>query len=289
MNETALHEVLEVEESEDLYLESNSENLSKERPRNVMVAGILGCGAIASIITDFAAGGEMGADLNFFYDIDTERAENLASRVDGIVVQDVNEMIGQVDLVIEAASPEAVIKIVPQILKRGKDVIIMSVGALIDSELKNHLEEIAEENNSMIYAPSGAVVGLDGIKAASIGEISEVSLVTRKSPESLGILIDSETILYEGKARDAVRKFPANINVAAALSIAYGKEVNVKIIADPNVSRNCHEVCVVGDFGELRTITQNETCAQNPKTSVLAAYSAIKLLKSLNENIRIGI
>jgi aspartate dehydrogenase len=150
------------------------------------------------------------------------------------------------------------------------------------------LENIARQNNSRIYAPSGAIVGLDGIKAASIGKIREVSLVTRKPPKSLGISADKETILYEGEARDAVRKFPMNINVAAALSIACNKEVNVKIIADPNVDRNSHYVHVVGDFGEIKTITQNMRCAINPKTSVLAAYSAIKLLKSLNENLRIG-
>ena len=289
MNETALNDVSEIEEDEDLYLISNSENLIKDCPRNVMVAGIMGCGAIANIITNFAADGELGADLKFFYDLDMERAENLASKIDGIIVQNVDDMINNVDLVIEAASQEAVIKIVPQILEKGKDVIIMSIGALIDSELRNHLKNIAEKNKSRIYAPSGAIVGLDGIKAASIGEISEVSLVTRKSPESLGISVDNETILYEGKAKDAVRKFPANINVAAALSIAYGKEINVKIIADPKVTRNCHEICVKGDFGEFRTITQNEKCATNPKTSVLAAYSVVKLLKSLNENLKIGI
>ena len=288
MNETALNDISKMEEDEDLYLESNSENLIMDYPRNDIVAGIIGCGAIASIITNFAADGELGADLKFFYDMDMERAENLASQVDGIVIQDVNDMIDNADLVIEAASQEAVIKIVPQILKKEKDILIMSIGALIDSELRNHLKNIAEKNNSRIYAPSGAIVGLDGIKAASIGKINEVSLVTRKSPESLGMAVDNETILYEGKAKDAVCKFPANINVAAALSIAYGKEVDVKIIADPNVSRNCHEVCVAGDFGEFRTITENETCVTNPKTSVLAAYSAVKLIKSLNENLNIG-
>ncbi len=83
-------------------------------------------------------------------------------------------MLNLVDLVIEAASPQAVIETVPQILKNGKDVIIMSVGALIDSEFKAYLEELAEKNDSRIYAPSGAIIGLDGIKAASIGKIHSV-------------------------------------------------------------------------------------------------------------------
>ncbi|WP_048192171.1 aspartate dehydrogenase [Methanobacterium sp. SMA-27] len=252
-----------------------------------MMVGILGCGAIANIITNFAAEGKLGVDLKFFYDRDMERAENLASQVDGIVVLNINDMLDQVDLVIESASPQAVMEVVPHILERGKDVIVMSLGALMDPALRDHLDEIAKQTNSKIYAPSGAVVGLDGIKAASIGKIREVSLVTRKPPKSLGISTDKETILYEGKARDAVRKFPLNINVAAALTIACGKEVDVKIIADPAVDRNCHEVHVVGDFGELKTTTQNIRCATNPKTSILAAYSAIKLLKSLNENLKI--
>lgn len=253
-----------------------------------MKVGILGCGAIANIITNFAAEGKLGVDLDFFYDRDMERAENLASQVDGTVVLAIEDMLDQVDLVIETASPQAVVEIVPQILERGKDVIVMSVGALMDPVLRDRLENIAKENNSRIYAPSGAIVGLDGIKAASIGKIREVSLITRKPPKSLGITAQKEKVLYEGTAKDAVLKFPMNINVAAALSIACGKEVNVKIIADPTVDRNSHEVHVVGDFGELKTTTENMRCAINPKTSVLAAYSAIKLLKSLNEHLRIG-
>ena len=253
-----------------------------------MKVGILGCGAIANIITNFAVEGKLGVDLEFFYDRDMERAENLASQIDGTVVLNVNDLVESVDLVIETASPQAVKEIVPEILRKGKDVIIMSVGALLDNDLRKNLKNIAKENNCQIHVPSGAIVGLDGIKAASIGKIHQVSLITRKPPKSLGISAESETVLYEGKAKDAVRKFPMNINVAATLSIACGKEVDVKIIADPNVDRNSHEVHVLGDFGELKTTTHNMRCSINPKTSVLAAYSAIKLLKSLNENLKIG-
>jgi aspartate dehydrogenase len=253
-----------------------------------MKVGILGCGAIANIITNFAVEGKLGVDLNFFYDRDMERAENLASQVDGTVALDINSMLDNVDLVIEAAAPQAVSETVPIVLEHGVDVIIMSIGALMDSELRKTLENLAAKNNAKIYAPSGAIVGLDGIKAASIGKIQSATLVTRKPPRSLGVSAEEETILYEGKAGDAVRKFPMNINVAAALSLACGKEVDVKIIADPSVDRNMHEVQVIGDFGEIKTITQNVRCSMNPKTSVMAAYSAIKLLNSLNETFRIG-
>ncbi len=253
-----------------------------------MKVGILGCGAIANIITNFAAEGKLGVNLEFFYDRDMERAENLASQVDGTVVLNIEDLVEHVDIVIETASTQAVREIVPQILEKGKDVIVMSVGALLDTDLRRNLKNIARKNNCRIYVPSGAIVGMDGVKAASIGKIQKVSLITRKPPKSLGISADTETVLYEGKAKDAVEKFPMNINVAATLSIACGKEVDVKIIADPSVDRNSHEVHMVGDFGELKTTTHNMRCSINPKTSVLAAYSAIKLLKSLNENLQIG-
>ncbi len=253
-----------------------------------MKVGIIGCGAIAHIITNFAVEGKLGVDLEFFFDRDIERAENLAFQVDGTVVIEIEDMLNNVDLVIEAASPQAVADVIPQVLEKGKDVLIMSIGALMDFELKKKLEDIAASNKAKIYAPSGAIVGLDGIKAASIGKIKKASLITRKPPRSLGISAKGETILYEGKASRAVMEFPTNINVAAALSIACGKDVDVKIIADPTVDRNMHEVHVIGDSGEFKTITKNVRCSINPKTSVLAAYSAIKLLNSLNENLIIG-
>jgi len=284
---TVLDDIL-IEKTEDIFSECASGNLTNNHEHSTMIVGILGCGAIANIITDFALKGKLGVDLKFFYDQDFEMAENLASKVNGISARNVHDMLDYVDLVIEAASQQAVRKVIPNILKRGKDVIIMSVGALMDLELRNQLEDLSRVNNSRIYMPSGAIVGLDGIKAACVGDITEINLVTRKPPESLGIFTDKEILLYEGKASEAVHKFPQNMNVAATLSIACRKDVDVKIIADPGVKHNCHEVQVVGDFGELKTTTHNMNCTTNPKTSVLAAYSAIKLLKSLNEKSRIG-
>lgn len=249
-----------------------------------MIVGMLGCGAMAKLITNCVAEGNICVDLNFFYDRNLEKAEKLASKVDGTVVMDINDMLGGVDLVIEAASPQAVREIVPLILENGKDVTLMSVEALLNSDLRRNLKNIARKNNSRIYVPSGEITGRDGVKAASIGKIYQVSLITRKPPESLSISTERETVVYEGKTNDAVGKFPIDINAAATLSITCDKEVDVKIIADPNVDYDSHEVHMVGDFGELKTITYNKECPVNPKTSVLAAYSVIKLLKSLSRN-----
>lgn len=253
-----------------------------------MKVGILGCGAIANIITNFSQDNKLGVEIAFFYDRDMERAENLASQVDGRVVLNFEDMLDEVDLVIEAASSQAVEQMVPLILEKGKDVLIMSVGGLLNPQTRKTLESIAKNNNAKIHIPSGAIVGIDGIKAASIGKIQKAILITRKPPHSLGIETHKETILYHGTASAAVEKFPLNINVAATLSITAGMEIEVQIIADPQVDRNMHEVRVVGDFGEFRTVTKNVRCSINPKTSVMAAYSAIKLLNSLNENLQVG-
>ena len=102
----------------------------------------------------------------------------------------------------------------------------------MDNEFRNKVRKTAEEHNAKVYAPSGAIVGLDGIKAASIGKISEASLTTRKAPKSLGREVEEEEVLFEGKASEAVEKFPVNINVAASLSIACNMDIDVKIIVE---------------------------------------------------------
>jgi len=193
-------------------------------------------------------------------------------------------MLDGIDLVVEAASPQAVKEIVPHILENGKDVILMSVEALLNSDLRKKLKNITKKSNSKIYVPSGEITDLDGVKAASIGKIYQVNLITRKPPKSFGISVERETIVYEGKTKDAARKFPTNMDTAATLSITCDKEVDVKIIADPNIDHTSHEIHMMGDFGELKTITYNKEYPVNPKTTVLALYSVIKLLKSLNTN-----
>ncbi|MCQ2964569.1 MAG: aspartate dehydrogenase [archaeon] len=253
-----------------------------------MIIGIVVCGAIANIIDHNISVEKDGIDIKYFFDRDVEKAENLAVLANGIAVLELEDMIKEVDLVIEAASPRALKGFALDVIGAGKDLMVMSVGALMDNEFREKLVETATKTNSKIYAPSGAIVGLDGIKAASIGGITEASLTTRKAPRSLGRIVEEEEILFEGKASEAVEKFPVNINVAASLSIACNMDIDVKIIVDPKVDRNVHEVVVKGDFGEFRTQSKNHPCEANPKTSMLAAFSAIKLLKSFNERFSMG-
>ncbi|MDR2967845.1 MAG: aspartate dehydrogenase [Methanobacteriaceae archaeon] len=253
-----------------------------------MILGILGCGAIANFIVNNISSEDNGIIAKYFYDRDFEQSKKLATLAKGIAVFNIDEMIANVDLVLETASPSSVEGHGLKILENGKNIIIMSIGALMDEKLRKQMQKVANDNNSKIFIPSGAIVGLDGIKAASEGKIDKVTLTTRKPPISLGKKVYREKILFEGKASEAVKKFPVNINVAATLSLACNKDINVKIIVDPKVDKNIHEVLIKGDFGEFKTRTENLPCEVNPKTSLLAAYSAIKLLKSLNENFIMG-
>ncbi len=254
-----------------------------------MNVGIIGCGAIANIIASRIVPENNGIKIKYFFDKDIERAENLASFAGGVAVIDLDDMLNDVDLVVECASPASVKSLAPVILEKGIDMIVMSIGAFMDHDFYVEMENLARENNAHIHLPSGAIVGLDGIKAVADFGLKEITLVTRKSPRSLGKDIDTEEVLFEGKASQAVKEFPLNINVAATISLACSRDIDVKIIVDPKVDRNVHEITARGDFGEFKTTTMNHPCAANPKTSMLAAISAIKLLKSFNDTITVGL
>lgn len=214
----------------------------------------------------------------------------------------IEELLCSVDLVIESASQNAVRLIVPQALEAGRDVMVLSVGALADEELRERIFRLAKQNNSKLYFPSGAVVGIDGINSASAAEISSVTLTTRKPPSGLagapyvvckGIELEKivkETVLFEGPASEAVKAFPANVNVAATISLAgIGfKRTKVIIIADPALSINVHEITVEGKFGNFFTRVENLPSPENPKTSYLAALSAISTLKKILNQVKIG-
>ena len=253
-----------------------------------MKVGIIGCGAIANIITTSIVQEENNIDIAYFFDKDIERAENLASLAGGVAVLDFDDMLNDVDLILECAAPVSVKEYAPKVLGHGIDMIVMSIGALMDFDFYHELESLAKDNGAKIHLPSGAIVGLDGIKAVAKFGLKEVSLVTRKSPKSLGKDIDAEEVLFEGKASDAEKEYQKNNNVAATISIACQRDIDVKIIVDPKVDRNVHEITAKGDFGEFKTTTMNYPCAANPKTSMLAALSAIRLLKSFNETICVG-
>jgi aspartate dehydrogenase len=253
---------------------------------------LLGCGNIGRFIANAVDRGVINCKLVKVFDENRETAEkfNECISFNVPIAEDVEDLIEDVDLVVEAASQEAVREYATKILSAGKHLMMLSVGALTDDSLFKEMERIAREKEVKIYIPSGAVVGLDGVNAAKLACIDSVEITSRKKPETFGVDVKEETILYEGPAFEGVRKFPKSVNVAATLSLAgIGVErTMLKVIADPKADRNIHEIRVVGDFGEFKTIAENVPSPQNPKTSWLAALSAIAALKKICNVIQFG-
>jgi len=256
--------------------------------------GIIGCGNIGRIIVKAIYKGKINCKFAGVFDVNKDGHNLLSGETKKRIkfFDDFDKFIkADTNLILEAASQQAVKNYATEILKHDKNLMIMSVGALADKNLLAKIKRTARERNLKIYIPSGAVVGIDGLKAAMLGGIESVTLTTRKNPKSLGIIADKEKILFNGDANEAVVKFPKNINVAATLSLAgIGfKKTKVKIIADPNVRENIHEICIKGNFGEILTVAKNLPSPDNPKTSYLAPLAAIACLKKLTSEIEIGI
>jgi len=264
--------------------------------------GIIGCGTIGSRIAEHIDGKLKGrASLVALSDINEQNASRLAGSLDAKpAVTDVDALIKTSDLVIEAASASYSGEVARKALSSGKDVMIMSTGGLL-KDYKG-LFALAEEKKANIYLPSGALCGLDGLKGAGSAGISKVTLTTTKPPEGfkgapyvvknnidLG-KIDREMVLFEGDAYGAMEGFPANINVAATLSLCGigPAKTKVRIVASPAAKRNIHEVEAEGDFGKLSTRTENVPSPGNPKTSYMAILSAIATLEGIMGKVKIG-
>lgn len=267
-----------------------------------MNIGIIGCGAIGTVI---AKAVEDIDEIEKVYLLNTvsEKAERLASSLKKATAkQNIDDFIDDVSLVVESASVDAVKQYGEFVLSHGKDFMVMSVGALADKKVMEKLVNTAKRNKCRIYLPSGAIAGVDGVKSASGSRVDEVVLVTRKPPAGLkdvkyledkGVDVEKlkkETVVFEGFASEAIKYFPKNINVAVCLSIAgIGVEkTKVKIVCDPKIKQNIHKIVVKGDFGEIITETKNFPCPTNPKTSYLAALSAVATLKKIVSPLQVG-
>jgi len=246
--------------------------------------GLIGAGNIARIIADNADVYEIAC----VHDAVEEAAEAFSKKY-GCSVTNPKDF-PELDLVVEAASQEAVAEYAEAVLKGGHNLMVMSVGAFVDVGLFQRLKSAAQEKGVKLILPSGAVAGLDGLKSASVGKMEEVVLTTTKPPKGLGLDAREKTVVFEGSAAEAVRKFPKNVNVAATLSlVGMGFEkTRVRIVADPAVDRNRHEIYARGEFGEMRAQVNNMPSPQNPKTSYLAAMSAVSAIRRLRENVVIG-
>lgn len=262
--------------------------------------GIIGCGTIGSgLAMAIEQRFKDKAKLVALCDIDRKKVVSLASKLsEPPPILSLDKLIQECDLVVEAASASVSGDIARKALLANKDVMIMSVGGLVDSDLFN----LANQMRRCIYMPSGAICGLDGVKSALMDKISRVTLTIRKPLKGFHdapyILenkielnsIDKETVLFQGTAKEAIRGFPKNVNVAIALSFAgIGLEkTRVRVICSPHYTANSHEVEVEGDFGRLIARTENVPAPQNPRTSYLAVLSAIATLKGILDYSKVG-
>lgn len=263
--------------------------------------GIIGCGAIGSKLAKVIdAELKDKATIVGLCDIIKEKVKKLSLVLNSKPKsRELLDLIKKSDLVIEAASAKVSGYILRKAIDFKKDVMLMSIGGLLGKE---RLFKIAQKKGITVYLPSGAICGVDAVKAAKGGKIKSARLITRKPPRALeGAYyivknkinlkkIKGEKILFDGNATDAVKAFPENINVAALLSLVGigADKTRVRIITSPLYKRNSHQIEVEGDFGKITTKTENVPSPDNPKTSYLAILSAITTLKQILSSVRMG-
>ncbi len=257
-----------------------------------MKVGLVGCGNIGADLCIALQKGDIPAQIVALCDPDEAHAKLLQRtfQLDAVIAP-LNEVAQTVDFLAECADGSAVREVLKAAIQHHKPCLIMSVGGLLANE---DLFNEAHEKNIQVQVPSGAICGLDGIRSAMEAGLHRVTLTTRKPPRGLAgapyLLerqIDVENlqeplVIFEGTAFEAVKAFPKNVNVAAALSISGigAEETCVRVIADPNASSNSHEILAEGAFGSLQTVTKNLPSPRNAKSSYLASLSACAELRA---------
>jgi aspartate dehydrogenase len=202
------------------------------------------------------------------------------------------------DIVVECAPSRHLRATVEPVVRCGKTAIVLSAGALLDHD---DLVGLARANGGRIMVPTGALIGLDAVSAAACGTIHSVRMATRKPVEGLkgapfivqnNIAIDdlrAPLKLFEGSARQAAKGFPANLNVAVALSLAgIGPDrTMIEIWADPTITRNTHRIEVDSDSARFSMCIENIP-SENPRTGLITALSVISLLRKQRAALCVG-
>lgn len=270
-----------------------------------MRVGIIGGGAIARLLVQqIDRGSVAGAQVVAIAGRSAaSRGVKLAAACGGRFVTDPDGLIdARPEVVVEAAGHEAVRGFGEALLAKGISIIVLSGGALCDDALRERLERAASASGSVLYVPSGGIGGLDALKAACAAGVDEVTITVTKPPAAwkgidfvaqLKVDLDAlaaPLVLYEGSARDGVPLFPANVNIAAVLSMAgIGFErTRLKAMAVPGLTHNTHVIDIKGAAGRASIKMENVPSPENPKTALLACYSAVAALKLVKSNVRYG-
>ena len=224
--------------------------------------------------------------------------EELSDAAPHPLVGSIDELLRfQASLVMECASHGAVESYAAPILRSGTDLMIISIGALADPALHEHVLDEAARSAAQVYLPAGALLGIDGLAAAKRSGLDWVRLTSRKPPlawrgapgvERIDLeAISSDRVIFSGSARQAARLFPKNANVAATVALAgIGfEDTAVSLIADPAAARNSHVLEFEGRPGRFRVEAQGLPSKDNPKTSMLTAYNICRSIENLDAAI----
>jgi aspartate dehydrogenase len=257
-----------------------------------MRVGVIGFGAIGRGVVDLLVADD---DIELVGVLVAQPGKARGTRVPKICAG-VQELLDQrPEVVVEAAGHAALACYAPPILRAGVDVILVSVGALANPEVEQAIMAAACAGGSHAIVASGAIGGLDALASAAVHGLTSVTHTTRKPgrallPASEVAELHSQRELFRGTAREGALKFPESINVAAAVSLAgIGLDrTEVRVIADPTIDRNMHEVVARGAFGELRFEIGNVPTDANPRTGRLVAMSVVHALRRRQARLVVG-
>ncbi len=262
--------------------------------------GIAGLGAVGLPVAKFIDQTDLPLVLSA---VSASTPASAEAKLSGIqtkpVICSVTEMVEHCDLILECLPPALFRDLAEPVLKAGKILVPLSVTQLL---VHWDLIEIAEQFGGRIIVPTGALLGLDAVRAAAQGGLNSVTMVTRKPPGGLAKApfvieqgIDLSDLkepmkLYEGSVRDAAQKFPANVNVSVALALAgLGPDkTEYQIWADPAVTRNTHSIRLESDEVSLDMTIENVPTVENPATGKLTPLSAIAAIRGLVDTMRVG-
>jgi len=262
---------------------------------------IAGFGAIGKVLARRILTGKHGFELAVIGARDAAKTAADAERTlhRKIPVVESTKLAGRADVLLECVPTAAFRSVVEPALEAGMTVITVSGAALLDHM---DLEQVAARHGGRIVLATGAILGLDAMRAVRIGTIEKVHMITRKPPKSLATAkhvvergmdlhkVEAATLLFKGTAREAARQFPANVNVAAAVALAScgPDRMTIEIWTDPAVERNTHTVVVDADTARLEVRIANVPSEDNPGTGKITALSMLAALERLNAPLVIG-
>jgi aspartate dehydrogenase len=266
----------------------------------MLTVAIGGLGAIGLKLAQALDAGVDGLRLTAVSARDRQKAAaNLAGFKIPPAIVGLGELAGHADIVVEAAPASVFEEIVGPAVAAGRIAVVSSVGALLP---RMHLIDQAKAAGGRIIVPTGALLGLDAVRAAAEGQVESVTLVTRKPPRGLAgapyldehgidvLAITEPTRIFAGSAREGAKGFPANVNVAAALALAgIGPDrTRLEIWADPTVTRNTHTVKVEADTVRLAMTIENVPSEENPRTGKITPLSLLACLRGLVSTLKVG-